>query len=80
MVALQCGFAGMYIVSMLCLKRGLSHYVLVVYRHVAATIAIAPFALVFERKIRPKLTLHTFLKIMALGLIEYESRSFFRNT
>ncbi|KAL5704289.1 hypothetical protein ACHQM5_022737 [Ranunculus cassubicifolius] len=70
MVALQCGFAGMYIVSMLCLKRGLSHYVLVVYRHAAATIAIAPFALVFERKIRPKMTLRTFLKIMALGLIE----------
>lgn len=49
MIILQCGFAGMYIVSMLCLKRGLSHYVLVVYRHAAATVAIAPFALILER-------------------------------
>ncbi|PIA47339.1 hypothetical protein AQUCO_01400185v1 [Aquilegia coerulea] len=70
MVFLQVGFAGMFIVTMLCLKRGLSHYVLVVYRHAAATIAVAPFAFIFERKIRPKMTLKTFLKIMALGLIE----------
>ncbi|KAF9608437.1 hypothetical protein IFM89_009803 [Coptis chinensis] len=71
MVALQCGYAGMYIVTMLCLKRGLSHYVLVVYRHAAATIAVAPFALIFDRKIRPKLTISIFIKIMALGFIEY---------
>ncbi|KAF5203680.1 Wat1-related protein, partial [Thalictrum thalictroides] len=72
MVFLQVGYAGMFIVTMLCLKRGLSHYVLVVYRHAAATIAVAPFAFIIERKIRPKLTLKTFLKIMALGLIELE--------
>ncbi|MCL7031216.1 hypothetical protein MKW94_011217, partial [Papaver nudicaule] len=70
MVSLSFGYAGMYIITMLCLKRGMSTYVLVVYRHAAATIAIAPFALYFERKTRPKLTLRIFLKIMVLGFLE----------
>nr|DAD39621.1 TPA_asm: hypothetical protein HUJ06_013944 [Nelumbo nucifera] len=51
MVSLQFGYAGMYIVTMLCLRRGMSHYVLAVYRHAAATLAIAPFALFFERPV-----------------------------
>ncbi|KAF8405735.1 hypothetical protein HHK36_007812 [Tetracentron sinense] len=70
MVSLQFGYAGMFIITMVCLKRGMSHYVLVVYRHAFATLAIAPFALVFERKIRPKMTVSTFLKIVVLGLLE----------
>ncbi|KAA8546395.1 hypothetical protein F0562_002866 [Nyssa sinensis] len=69
-VSLQFGYAGMYIITMVSLKRGMNHYVLVVYRHAAATLAIAPFALVFERKTRPKMTVSTFLKIMLLGLLE----------
>ncbi|KAK3024209.1 hypothetical protein RJ639_043208, partial [Escallonia herrerae] len=70
MVSLQFGYAGMYIITMVSLKRGMSHWVLVVYRHVAATLVIAPFALVLERKIRPKMTVSIFLKIMLLGLLE----------
>ncbi|KAJ4964356.1 hypothetical protein NE237_024295 [Protea cynaroides] len=70
MVSLQFGYSGMYIVTILCLKRGMSHYVLAVYRHAVAALFIAPFALAFERKIRPKLTLSTFLKIMVLGFVE----------
>ncbi|XP_041016005.1 WAT1-related protein At4g08300-like [Juglans microcarpa x Juglans regia] len=70
MVFLQFGYAGMYIVSMVSLKRGMSHYVLATYRHVVATILIAPFAVVFERKIRPKMTLPIFLRIVALGFLE----------
>ncbi|XP_052204293.1 WAT1-related protein At4g08300-like [Diospyros lotus] len=70
MVSLQFGYAGMYIVTMLSLKRGMNHFVLVVYRHAVATLFIAPFALVLERKTRPKLTLSVFLKVMALALIE----------
>lgn len=70
MIALQFGYAGMYIVTMISLKGGMSHWILVVYRHAAATLAIAPFALVVERKIRPKLTLSVFLKIMLLGFLE----------
>lgn len=70
MVCLQFGYAGMYIVTMICFKRGMSHWILVVYRHAFALIAIAPFALVIERKIRPKMTLRIFLKIVALGFLE----------
>ncbi|KAF5442495.1 hypothetical protein F2P56_035147 [Juglans regia] len=70
MVSLQFGYAGMYIISMVSLKRGMSHYVLATYRHVVATILIAPLAVVFERKIRPKMTLPIFLRIVALGFLE----------
>lgn len=49
MVALQFGYAGMYIITMIGMKRGLSHWILVVYRHATATLVIAPFALAFER-------------------------------
>ncbi|KAI8004598.1 WAT1-related protein [Camellia lanceoleosa] len=70
MVSLQFGYAGMYIITMVSLKRGMSNFILVVYRHAVATLVIAPFALVLERKIRPKMTLPVFLKIMALGLLE----------
>ncbi|KAK2969884.1 hypothetical protein RJ640_027867 [Escallonia rubra] len=41
----------MYIITMVSLKRGMSHWVLVVYRHVVATLVIAPFALVLERPV-----------------------------
>jgi drug/metabolite transporter (DMT)-like permease len=60
----------MYIVTSLGLKTGMSHYVLSTYRHVFATLVIAPFALVLERKIRPKMTLSIFLRIMVLGFLE----------
>ncbi|KAF8404110.1 hypothetical protein HHK36_008990 [Tetracentron sinense] len=45
MVSLQFGYAGMYIITMLSLNHGTSHYVLVVYRHAIATLVVAPFAL-----------------------------------
>ncbi|GMH31359.1 hypothetical protein Nepgr_033202 [Nepenthes gracilis] len=69
-VCLQFGYSGMHVINAVTLKRGMNHYVLTVYRHVAATLAIAPFALVLERKIRPKMTLSVFLKIMLLALLE----------
>jgi hypothetical protein len=49
MVFLQLGFAGMFLISVASLRQGMSHYVLVVYRNVAAAIVMAPFALWFER-------------------------------
>jgi drug/metabolite transporter (DMT)-like permease len=70
MVSLQFGYSGMYIISMVSFKHGMSHYVLSVYRHVVAFIIIAPFAFVLERKIRPKMTLPIFLRILALGFLE----------
>lgn len=49
MVFLQFGFAGMFIIVMIAMQQGMSHWVLVVYRHLLATLAIAPFAFVLER-------------------------------
>lgn len=49
MVFLQFGFAGMFIIVMVAMQQGMSHWVLVVYRHLLATLAIAPFAFVLER-------------------------------
>lgn len=48
MVFLQCGYAGMFVVSVASLKRGMSNYVLVVYRNAVAVIAVGPFALWLE--------------------------------
>lgn len=49
MISLQFGYAGMNIITKVSLNRGMSHYVLVVYRHAFATAVIAPFAFIFER-------------------------------
>jgi len=49
MISLQFGYAGMTIITKISLNQGMSHYVLVVYRHAFATLAIAPFAFIFER-------------------------------
>ncbi|XXG60903.1 hypothetical protein AAC387_Pa04g2698 [Persea americana] len=70
MVALQFGYAGLHIVTVLSLKGGLNHYVLTVYRHAVAMSVVAPFAFLLERKVRPKLTLSIFLKIAVLALLE----------
>lgn len=69
MISLQFGYAGMNIITKVSLNRGMSHYVLVVYRHAFATAVIAPFALVLERKVRPKITLPIFLQLFVLGLL-----------
>ncbi|KHG23400.1 Auxin-induced 5NG4 [Gossypium arboreum] len=69
-ISLQFGYAGMYILSTICMKHGMSNFILATYRHVAATIVIAPFAFVLERKIRPKMTLPIFLRIVVLGFLE----------
>ncbi|CAN1142826.1 WAT1-related protein At2g37460 [Linum perenne] len=67
---LQVGLAGMDILSKAALNQGMSNYVLVVYRHAVATIVIAPFALVLDRKVRPKMTWSIFIKVAVLGLLE----------
>ncbi|XP_022766348.1 WAT1-related protein At1g21890-like isoform X2 [Durio zibethinus] len=51
MLCLQVGFAGMYVITMVSLQKGMNHYILAVYRHLVATIVIAPFALVLERPV-----------------------------
>ena len=49
MIFLQFGYSGMYIIAVATLKRGMNHYVLVVYRNAIAAAVMAPFALWFER-------------------------------
>jgi hypothetical protein len=49
MIALQLGYAGMNVLTKVSLNQGMSHYVLVVYRHAFAALSVAPFALVVER-------------------------------
>ncbi|KAM1022970.1 WAT1-related protein At4g08290-like [Malus sylvestris] len=69
-VSLQFGSAGMYIISMATLNHGMNRYVLIVYRNATAALVLAPFALVLERKTRPKMTISTFFNIMVLGFLE----------
>uniref|UniRef100_A0A0V0I2Q8 WAT1-related protein n=1 Tax=Solanum chacoense TaxID=4108 RepID=A0A0V0I2Q8_SOLCH len=69
MISLQFGYAGMNVITKVSLNGGMSHYVLVVYRHAFATLSIAPFALLLERKLRPKMTFMMFLQIFILGLL-----------
>ena len=49
MVGLQCGAAGMYIISEVTLKQGMSRFVLIVYRNAIAALTIGPFAFFLER-------------------------------
>ncbi|MBA0615855.1 hypothetical protein Godav_015963 [Gossypium davidsonii] len=69
-VFLQVGYAGMDILSKTALNLGMSNYVLVVYRHAIATLVMAPFAALLDRKVRPKMTMRIFIQIMVLGLLE----------
>lgn len=50
-ISLQFGSAGMYVLTMDALNKGMSHYAFVVYRNVIATVALAPFAFFLERYI-----------------------------
>nr|GEW62115.1 WAT1-related protein At5g07050-like [Tanacetum cinerariifolium] len=69
MICLQFGYAGMNILTKVSLNGGMSHYVLVVYRHAFATVAIAPFAIILERNKRPKITFSLFMQMFVLGLL-----------
>ncbi|XP_021289378.1 WAT1-related protein At2g37460 [Herrania umbratica] len=69
-IFLQVGLAGMDVLSKAALNQGMSNYALVVYRHAIATVVMAPFAAVLDKKVRPKMTLPIFIKIMVLGLLE----------
>lgn len=48
-VGLQFGGAGTFIIIKATLNYGMSRFVLAVYRNVIAALALAPFALIFER-------------------------------
>ncbi|XP_057853596.1 WAT1-related protein At5g07050 [Cryptomeria japonica] len=69
MISLQFGYAVMHIITKMSLNNGMNHFVLVVYRHIVATVVLAPFAYFLERKLRPKMTFIIFCQIFALGLL-----------
>lgn len=69
-VFLQFGLAGMDILSKAALNEGMSNYVFVVYRHAIATLVMTPFAIILDKKVRPKMTPAIFGKLMLLGLLE----------
>ncbi|KAE9589954.1 putative EamA domain-containing protein [Lupinus albus] len=69
-VFLQFGFAGVDVLFKAAMNKGMSNYVLVVYRHAVAFIVITPFALILDKKVRPKMTMSIFMKIVALSLLE----------
>ncbi|WVY91819.1 hypothetical protein V8G54_037333 [Vigna mungo] len=69
-VGLQFGMAGTYLFTMASLNHGMSRFVFIVYRNAIAALALAPFALIFERKVRPKMTWTVFLQILVLGFLE----------
>ncbi|GAB4833755.1 hypothetical protein Ancab_032005 [Ancistrocladus abbreviatus] len=69
-IFLQFGLAGMDILSKVALNQGMSNYVLVVYRHAVATLVTAPLAMIFDKKVRPKMTPSIFFRILLLSLLE----------
>ncbi|CAL5407374.1 unnamed protein product [Camellia sinensis] len=70
MILLQFGYAGLGIIAKFGLNQGMSLYTFAVYRNAVAALVFAPFALLLERKVRPRMTTSVFLKIMLLGLLE----------
>ncbi|XVF57633.1 hypothetical protein PTKIN_Ptkin06aG0221000 [Pterospermum kingtungense] len=67
-VLVQFGYAGMNITSKLAMESGMKPLVLVAYRQIFATIAIAPFAFFLERKTRPKITMPILFQIFLCSL------------
>lgn len=61
-------YAGLNIITRIALVDGTNPFVLVTYRQVFATVAIAPFAYVLERDRRPPLTLAISFQIFLLAL------------
>ncbi|KAF7850306.1 hypothetical protein BT93_L5635 [Corymbia citriodora subsp. variegata] len=68
MVIVQLGFAGMNITSKLAMDSGMNPFVLVTYRQIFATLATIPFALILERKTRPKITIPILFQIFLCSL------------
>lgn len=69
-ILVQLGYAGLNIISVFALKKGMSSYTFIVYRMAIATIVLAPFAYIFDRNSRPPMTWSIIAKIMLLSLFE----------
>ncbi|CAA0820505.1 WAT1-related protein [Striga hermonthica] len=69
-IFLQFGSAGFGIVAKAALNQGSSNYTFAVYRNAIAAALFIPFALIFERKTRPKMTFSVMWKIFLLSLFD----------
>ncbi|KAH9316966.1 hypothetical protein KI387_018735, partial [Taxus chinensis] len=61
-------YAGLLLISKAALTTGMSYFVLVVYRHVIATVVLGPLAYFLERRSRPSITIYSFSMISLLAL------------
>ncbi|PON69620.1 Plant-drug/metabolite exporter [Parasponia andersonii] len=68
MVLVQVCYSGMNITSKVAMESGMNPLVLVSYRQIFATVAIAPFSLLMEWKTRPKITLPILFHIFLCSL------------
>lgn len=68
MVFIQFLYAGMALLSKAALNEGMSYLVFVVYRQAMATLALAPFACILERRKASPLSFIVFCKIFLLSL------------
>lgn len=67
-VLLQVCYAGMNIISMLAMQSGMHPLILVAFRQIFATMAIAPFAYFLEWRTRPKITLPILFQIFLCSI------------
>ncbi|CAM8897972.1 hypothetical protein QQ045_024657 [Rhodiola kirilowii] len=68
MIFVQTGYAGLNILTKLAMEDGLHPYILVPYRQIIATIALAPLAFFIERKKRPPITWRILLESIFCSL------------
>ncbi|KAK7391667.1 hypothetical protein VNO78_20085 [Psophocarpus tetragonolobus] len=72
MVLVQVGLSFLYLITKASFNHGLSPYVFVSYRQIAALVVMFPFAYFLERKARPHLTLALLVEIFMLSLLGFE--------
>ncbi|KAJ8769520.1 hypothetical protein K2173_005123 [Erythroxylum novogranatense] len=67
-ILVQAIYAGMFLLSKAAFNGGMNNFVFVFYRQAAATLFLAPLALLFEWRNKPPLSFVTFFKIFMLSL------------
>ncbi|XP_042447367.1 WAT1-related protein At5g64700-like [Zingiber officinale] len=67
-ILVQLGYAGFYALSKAAFDTGMSTFVFIFYRQLAASMLLVPLAFVFERKNYPPLTFMILLKLFCLAL------------
>ncbi|XP_008784161.1 WAT1-related protein At5g64700-like [Phoenix dactylifera] len=68
-IFIQLIYTGMYVISKAALDDGLSSYVFVFYRQVAASMLLVPLAIIFGRKSAPPVSFLVLLKIFMHALM-----------